>query len=99
MSACLSVRSLAAVSHSIHSLLVLPDRSIKILELGKLLKRLPRTNFAVLKFIFQHFVRYVTAGEKALGRGSSLVKCFFRLQCAPCTNACLLSIRLRGWAG
>ncbi len=35
----------------------MPDRSIKILELGKLLKRLPKTNFAVLKFIFQHFVR------------------------------------------
>ena len=30
-----------------------------MLELGKLLKRLPRTNFAVMKFIFQHFVRLV----------------------------------------
>jgi hypothetical protein len=27
------------------------------LELGKLLKRMPRTNFAVMKYIFQHFVR------------------------------------------
>ena len=35
----------------------MPDKSIKILELGKLLKRLPKTNFAVLKYIFQHFVR------------------------------------------
>ncbi len=37
--------------------IVMPDKSIKILELGKLLKRLPKTNFAVLKFIFEHFVR------------------------------------------
>ena len=36
---------------------VIPDRSIKVLELGKLIKRLPKTNFAVLKFIFQHFVK------------------------------------------
>lgn len=36
---------------------VIPDRSIKVLELGKLIKRLPKTNFAVLKFLFQHFVR------------------------------------------
>ncbi len=34
---------------------VIPDRSIKVLELGKLIKRLPKTNFAVMKFIFQHF--------------------------------------------
>ena len=37
---------------------VTQDKSIKMLELSKLLKRLPRTNFAVIKFIFQHFVRY-----------------------------------------
>merc|ERR1712141_264967 len=36
---------------------LIPDRSIKVLELGKLIKRLPKTNFAVLKFIFQHFVK------------------------------------------
>jgi hypothetical protein len=36
---------------------VINDRSIKMLELGKLLKRLPRTNFAVMKYIFQHFVK------------------------------------------
>ena len=41
----------------IHFFTVIPDRSIKVLELGKLIKRLPKTNFAVLKFIFQHFVK------------------------------------------
>ena len=33
------------------------DRSLKLLELRKLLNRLPKTNFAVLEFIFNHFVR------------------------------------------
>merc|ERR1712203_1153830 len=42
---------------------LIPDRSIKVLELGKLIKRLPKTNFAVLKFIFQHFVK-VTESSK-----------------------------------
>ena len=33
------------------------DRSLKLLELRKLLNRLPKTNLAVLEFIFHHFVR------------------------------------------
>lgn len=45
---------------------MIPDRSIKVLELGKMIKRLPKTNFAVLKFIFQHFVKYVKIDIKTL---------------------------------
>ena len=33
------------------------DRAMRLLEIKKLLERMPRANHAVLKFIFQHFVR------------------------------------------
>ena len=36
---------------------LMPDRHMKLLEIKKLLERLPRSNHAVLKFLFQHFVR------------------------------------------
>ena len=36
---------------------VMPDRAMRLLEIKKLLERMPRANHAVLKFIFQHFVR------------------------------------------
>lgn len=36
---------------------VMPDRHMRLLEIKKLLERMPRANHAVLKFIFQHFVR------------------------------------------
>ena len=35
----------------------MPDRHMRLLEVKKLLERLPRSNHAVLKFLFQHFVR------------------------------------------
>lgn len=35
------------------------DRSCRLLALRGLLNKLPPANFAILKFIFQHFVRYV----------------------------------------
>ena len=38
---------------------LMPDRHMKLLEIKKLLERLPRSNHAVLKFLFQHFVRCV----------------------------------------
>jgi len=36
---------------------VMSDRHMRLLETKKLLERLPRANHAVLKFLFQHFVR------------------------------------------
>ena len=36
---------------------VMGDRHMRLLEVKKLLERLPRSNHAVLKFLFQHFVR------------------------------------------
>ena len=36
---------------------MMPDRHMRLLEVKKLLERLPRANHAVLKFLFQHFVR------------------------------------------
>ena len=36
---------------------VMGDRHMRLLEIKKLLERLPRSNHAVLKFLFQHFVR------------------------------------------
>lgn len=36
------------------------DRSCRLIALRGLLSRLPAANFAILKFIFQHFVRYVS---------------------------------------
>ena len=36
---------------------VMSDRHMRLLEIKKLLERLPRSNHAVLKFLFQHFVR------------------------------------------
>lgn len=35
------------------------DRSCRLLALRGLLNKLPNVNFAVLKFIFQHFVRFI----------------------------------------
>lgn len=35
------------------------DRSLRLLRLKEMLTGLPRVNFEVLKFIFQHFVRWV----------------------------------------
>ena len=37
---------------------MMPDRAMRLLEVKKLLERMPRANHAVLKFIFQHFVRW-----------------------------------------
>ena len=36
---------------------LMSDRHMRMLEIKKLLERLPRANHAVLKFLFQHFVR------------------------------------------
>ena len=36
------------------------DRSCRLLKLKEMLMSLPRVNFEVLKFLFQHFVRYET---------------------------------------
>lgn len=36
---------------------MMPDRAMRLLEIKKLLERMPRANHSVLKFIFQHFVR------------------------------------------
>jgi len=36
---------------------VMSDRHMRLLEIKKLLERLPRANHAVLKFLFQHFVK------------------------------------------
>lgn len=35
------------------------DRSCRLLALRSMLDKLPSVNFQVLKFIFQHFVRFV----------------------------------------
>lgn len=35
------------------------DRSCRLLALRSMLDKLPAVNFQVLKFIFQHFVKYV----------------------------------------
>jgi len=53
------------------------DKSIKMLELGKLLKRLPRTNFAVIKFIFQHFVRVTERSKENCMDSKNLAICWW----------------------
>jgi hypothetical protein len=60
---------------------LLQDRHMKLLELKKLLERLPRSNHAVLKYIFQHFVRYshlirVLCCCQCCGSGSG-IRCLF----------------------
>ena len=44
------------------------DRSCRLIALRGLLNKLPPSNFAVLKYIFQHFVRYVFYGIFFYGR-------------------------------
>lgn len=46
------------------------DRSLRLLRLKEMLTGLPRVNFEVLKFIFQHFVRL-----EHLCKSSSLKAC------------------------
>lgn len=53
------------------------DRSIRTLELSKLLKRLPKTNFAVLKFIFQHFVRVTELSKDNCMDSKNLAICWW----------------------
>ena len=36
---------------------MMPDRHMRLLEIKKLLERMPKANHSVLKYIFQHFVR------------------------------------------
>eukprot|EP00095_Tigriopus_kingsejongensis_P003293 maker-scaffold355_size198070-snap-gene-0.30 protein:Tk03293 transcript:maker-scaffold355_size198070-snap-gene-0.30-mRNA-1 annotation:"rho gtpase-activating protein 190 isoform x5" len=61
----------------LESISLMQDRSIKILELGKLLKRLPKTNFAVLKFIFQHFVRVTELSKDNCMDSKNLAICWW----------------------
>lgn len=56
---------------------LIPDRSIKVLELGKLIKRLPKTNFAVLKYIFQHFVRVTESSKDNCMDSKNLAICWW----------------------
>merc|ERR1712025_822959 len=56
---------------------MIPDRSIKVLELGKLIKRLPKTNFAVLKFIFQHFVKVTESSKDNCMDSKNLAICWW----------------------
>jgi len=56
---------------------LIPDRSIKVLELGKLIKRLPKTNFAVLKFIFQHFVKVTESSKENCMDSKNLAICWW----------------------
>jgi len=56
---------------------LIPDRSIKVLELGKLIKRLPKTNFAVLKFIFQHFVKVTESSKDNCMDSKNLAICWW----------------------
>lgn len=53
------------------------DKSIKMLELGKLLKRLPSTNFGVIKFIFQHFVRVTDRSKENCMDSKNLAICWW----------------------
>lgn len=54
-----------------------PDKSIKMLELGKLLKSLPRTNFAVLKYIFQHLVKVTEYSKENCMDSKNLAICWW----------------------
>lgn len=56
---------------------LIPDRSIKVLELSKLLKRLPKTNFAVLKYIFQHFVKVTESSKDNCMDSKNLAICWW----------------------
>jgi hypothetical protein len=56
---------------------LIPDRSFKVLELGKLIKRLPKTNFAVLKFIFQHFVKVTESSKDNCMDSKNLAICWW----------------------
>ena len=40
------------------------DRSLQLLELRKLLNRLPKTNFVLLEFIFHHLLRWGTKKDR-----------------------------------
>lgn len=53
------------------------DRSLKLLELRKLLNRLPKTNFAVLEFIFHHFVRVAERSKDNCMDSKNLAICWW----------------------
>lgn len=53
------------------------DRSLKLLELRKLLNRLPKTNLAVLEFIFHHFVRVAERSKDNCMDSKNLAICWW----------------------
>jgi len=56
---------------------VMQDRHMKLLELKKLLERLPRTNYAVLKYIFNHFVRVTERCKENCMDSKNLAICWW----------------------
>lgn len=38
----------------------IPDRNERLVALRELIRKLPPANFEILKFVFRHFVKYVT---------------------------------------
>lgn len=56
---------------------VMQDRHMKLLELKKLLERLPRSNHAVLKYIFNHFVRVTERSKENCMDSKNLAICWW----------------------
>lgn len=56
---CIRLASVRGAPSSQLNMEVKTDRSSRLLALRGLLNKLPPVNFQILKYIFQHFVRYV----------------------------------------
>ncbi|XP_023343065.1 rho GTPase-activating protein 190 isoform X14 [Eurytemora carolleeae] len=61
----------------LESIASMQDRHMKLLELKKLLDRLPRSNYAVIKFIFQHFVRVTERSKDNCMDSKNLAICWW----------------------
>jgi len=55
----------------------MPDRHMRLLEVKKLLERMPRANHAVTKFIFQHFVRVTERSKVNCMDSKNLAICWW----------------------
>jgi len=61
----------------LETIAAMQDRAMKLLELKKLLERLPRANYAVLKYIFKHFVRVTERSKDNCMDSKNLAICWW----------------------
>jgi len=70
---------LLSIEHmdDLESVSTIQDRSQKLSEIKKLIDRLPKTNFAILKFIFTHFVRVSERSKENCMDSKNLAICWW----------------------